>query len=50
MDGRKPSIYQIIKTWHVVNEEKRAECNNLTHLETSAKLFLIIREESRTPS
>jgi len=48
--GEPLSIYQIIKTGHLVNEEKRAESNNLTHLETSAKLFLIIREESGTAS
>jgi hypothetical protein len=48
--GETPSIYQIIKTWHVIKEGKRVESNNITHLETSAKLFLIIREESRTAS
>jgi hypothetical protein len=48
--GETPSFYQIIKTGNLISEEKRAESNNLTHLETSAKLFLIIREESGTAS
>jgi hypothetical protein len=48
--GETPNFYQTVKTGHLIKEEIRVESNNLVHLETSAKLILIIREESRTAS
>jgi hypothetical protein len=45
-----PCFHQIIKTGHLINEEKHAKNNHLKRLETSAKLYRIIREESGTAS
>jgi hypothetical protein len=48
--GKTPCFYQIMKTGHLINEEKHVQNNNLKRLETSAKLYLKTREESGTAS